>query len=101
MPSRTRPFLLLACLLVSTTAPAEIYSWTDANGKLQFGDRPPPTGQAETVELSPANRYTHREVELPKIERPPTPKRVKMYSAQWCGVCKQARPYFQTNKMPY
>lgn len=101
----TRPLnrciLLLACLLAVTAVRADIYRWIDHNGDLQFGDRPPPEHGAESVELSPANRYSHRDIDLPKLERPQAGPAVVMYSAQWCGVCKRARRYFQDNRIPF
>ena len=95
--------LLLAGLLASACGQAEIYRWVDGDGKLQFGDRPPNTRSAETVELTPGNRYRHREIELPKLNDSPAAsgRRVVMYSAKWCGVCKQARRYFRDHRVPF
>ena len=46
--------LLLAPLLLSQAAWCEVYRWTDENGQVQFGDRPPTesAADAEPVELS-------------------------------------------------
>ncbi len=30
-----------------------------------------------------------------------SPKKVVMYSAQWCGVCKKARAYFKQQGIPF
>lgn len=43
---------LCACLLAAT-APAEVYKWTDTEGRVHFGDRPP-QGEAETLQLPEA-----------------------------------------------
>jgi hypothetical protein len=44
--------LLLAALLAwSGMASAVVYKWVDAQGKLQYGDRPPDGVHAEVVEL--------------------------------------------------
>ncbi|HEY9199684.1 MAG TPA: DUF4124 domain-containing protein [Gammaproteobacteria bacterium] len=40
---------LCACLL-GAVASAEVYKWTDAEGRVHFGDRPP-QGQSETVQM--------------------------------------------------
>ena len=45
-----RMLLLAALLAWSTMASAIVYRWTDANGKLQYGDRPPDGVKAEVVE---------------------------------------------------
>lgn len=45
---------LLFCLCCAQPpATAEVYKWTDADGRVHFGDRPPP-GDAETVQLPAA-----------------------------------------------
>jgi hypothetical protein len=45
-------FLLVAALIAwSGMASAVVYKWTDAQGKLQYGDRPPDGVHAEVVEL--------------------------------------------------
>jgi len=44
--------LLFAALIVwSGMASAVVYKWVDAQGKLQYGDRPPDGVHAEIVEL--------------------------------------------------
>jgi len=45
-----RPLLILLVLLPSLCS-AEIYRWTDAEGRVHFGQRPP--AQAERVEVRP------------------------------------------------
>lgn len=49
-----RIFLFSLLALLSIGAMAEIYRYTDANGKTVFTDRPPP-GNATPVDLPPAN----------------------------------------------
>jgi hypothetical protein len=45
-------FLLFAALIVwSGMASAVVYKWVDAQGKVQYGDRPPDGVHAEVVEL--------------------------------------------------
>ncbi len=45
-------FLLCAALIVwSGMASAAVYKWVDAQGKVQYGDRPPDGVHAEVVEL--------------------------------------------------
>lgn len=42
--------LLMACLFSAAFAAAEVYRWTDANGQVHYGERPPPEG-ARALEL--------------------------------------------------
>ena len=53
--------LLFAALLAwSGMASAVVYKWVDAQGKLQYGDRPPDGVHAEVVELLVAHNSTAR-----------------------------------------
>jgi len=104
-------FLLLGVLLLSVTAGtrAGIYKWIDADGRVQFSDRPPAEAGAEQVELSPINTYkgvsieSYEEPEDPgsKGRKPGKSKKVVMYSASWCGVCTRARRFFKAEGIPF
>jgi Domain of unknown function (DUF4124) len=53
--------LLFAALIAwSGMASAVVYKWVDAQGKLQYGDRPPDGVHAEVVELLVAHAATGR-----------------------------------------
>ncbi|WP_221796869.1 DUF4124 domain-containing protein [Oceanobacter mangrovi] len=48
---------------------AEIYRWTDAEGKLHFSDEPPAdTSKAEAVELKPMSEYQTPELHKQALE---------------------------------
>lgn len=51
LPGPLLTLLVLASL--SGLASAEIYRWTDANGQVHFGERPPADVQAESVKPPP------------------------------------------------
>jgi len=53
-----RVLLCAALLAWSGMASAVVYKWIDAQGKLQYGDRPPDGVHAEVVEM-PGNHATH------------------------------------------
>src|SRR5271165_2475879 len=46
-----RVVLCVALLAWSTMASAVVYKWVDAQGKVQYGDRPPDGVHTEVVEL--------------------------------------------------
>ncbi|MGD8312585.1 MAG: glutaredoxin family protein [Gammaproteobacteria bacterium] len=92
------PCLLL--LALSRPAAAEIYSWVDTDGHTQFADRAPPGADATQVELRTANTIKSVSVAtLPERDAPTST--IILYSASWCGVCKQARAYFQRQGISY
>lgn len=61
--NRTYPgrLLVLALLLTSITANADIYRWTDAEGRTHYGDRPPTDGAEKIVEPPPPSDLSPEE----------------------------------------
>lgn len=93
----------VAGVLAVAAASAEIYRWTDSNGKAHFSDRPSVAYSSETVELR-INTYEGVSYESAKAETESgngVRNDVIMYSAAWCGVCKRARRYFQQNRIAF
>ena len=97
--------LTLALLLLSPSSHGDLYKWVDEKGKIHYGDSPP-----ENVELKKitgnVSSFTSVTVEpfvfdTNLITRRKQAKGVVMYSTSWCGVCKQAKRYFQRKKIPY
>lgn len=80
-------------------ASAEILKWTDKDGKVHFGDRPPADAVTSVVKVK-INTYESPNVEDMQDVLNPKDK-VVMYSAEWCGVCKKAKKYFKANNIPY
>ncbi len=92
-------FFLVALLLSSMVANAEFYKWVDDKGNVHFTDTPPKGEKAEELELK-INTYSAVEI-TPLVERLGRKNKVVMYSATWCGICKKAKRYFKTKKIPY
>ena len=94
-------FLLL---LMAGTVQSEIYKWVGADGRINFSNSPPPEGNVEIVKPKP-NTYQSRKLQNsgkgPSSAKSGSHKRVIMYSAVWCGICKHARRYFKKNKIPF
>jgi glutaredoxin len=96
----TSAFVLALCAALAVHA--EIYQWTDSNGKVHFSDSKPAVQAAATVTLDNINTFTDVSIsEAPgwqgfyQPERKPGMKNVVMYSTERCGYCKKARRYFQ------
>ena len=88
---------MICCLLAghATTAHAEVYRWTDAEGQVHLSDRNRSSGAAEVVDLGPVN--TFQGVSVEPLTAAPTNRggEVVMYSTPSCGYCKQARRFFR------
>lgn len=86
-------------LILSSLASAEVYRWVDDEGRVHFGDRPPPEAGASEVRLR-INTY-----ESPGVRSLDEPfhgtRQVVMYSAEWCAVCRKAKRYFRDNGIAF
>jgi glutaredoxin len=81
-------WLLLFAVICSSAGAADVYKWIDADGRVQFGDRPPAESSAEQLRIR-SFRGTD------SVEPTDAPRAgIVMLSTTWCGVCKQARQYF-------
>lgn len=68
-----RVLLCTALMIWSGMASAVVYKWVDAQGKVQYGDRPPDGVKAEVVELLGTHstaRSTASKAEAPKPADP-------------------------------
>jgi len=84
-------------LLFSCGLNAEIYKWTDENGKVHFSDSEPEKQQTEKVQLdNHINGFVNPEIPLAQ-----TPGQVVLYATEWCGYCRKARSYFKKNNITY
>lgn len=95
--------ILAVIIFFAVPVHSEIYQWKDANGVIQFGDRPPPSKKVKRIELE-INSYESVTVEtfVPfKNNRPSRGKSVVMYSTSWCGYCKKARIYMKSKSIPF
>lgn len=105
LPSRAKPapIIGLALLLVAGVAQAEVFKWTDSQGRVQFSDKQPakPGSKVEKVKIEVVT-YSFVKTTPLKTPLPGTrPGQVALYGAQWCAYCKKAEQYFQKNKIPY
>ena len=80
--------LLFAALIAwSGMASAVVYKWVDAQGKLQYGDRPPDGVHAEVVELliphSASTRSASTAAPAPRQKPPPSPPKMPRIKKLW------------------
>jgi len=99
-----KKYLLIILCVLASAAFAEVYKWTDANGRVHYGDNPKEGDNAEQVKLQ-INSYEAVTVTdyTPSAEATESkkPKRVIMYSTEWCGYCKKAAKYFRENNIAF
>ena len=91
-------FILL--MLLPVIASAGVYSWTDENGKVHFGDRPPIDREAEVITVR-VNTYASPSV-IPGVDLPTASKgKVILYTTQHCGYCRKAKQFLNRKNVSY
>ena len=90
---------LLGGWLLMSASHGEIYAWRDAAGHLQFGDKKPTGTAAAPLHVRRVNSIQAVTVEA-SLNAGGT-QTVTMYSASWCGYCRQARDYFNRQSIPF
>lgn len=110
MKTLTILFSLLCLLGISQLSYSKIYKWVDKNGELQFSDQPPQKKhkdqKVEQIEIkinsvsNPNLSENPLEIETDNADQA-SARKVIMYSASWCGVCKHAKKYFRQQGIAY
>jgi hypothetical protein len=59
-----RSAVVIALISLASVATAGIYRWTDANGKVHFGDRPPPQVERQQVEVESSPGWRGFDIQL-------------------------------------
>lgn len=107
MLNRLRIFLAFLLWAVCLPGQADIYKWTDANGRVHFTDKPPVEKQAEQVKLGPINTYNAPskifidETLARPVSKPGRLASVVVYSTTWCGVCVRAKKWLSDNRIRF
>lgn len=86
--------LALALSLLTMPLSAQIYTWTDADGKVHFSDKKPEGTPVRSVDVR-VNTIVAPSISDSDFLGAGAAGQVVMYSAEWCGVCKKARRYFR------
>ena len=87
--------LILLALFLAGPAAAGVYKWTDAQGRVQYSDSPPPAAKTTQLRLQ-----THSgPVEVSRAIG--ADSGVTLYTTEWCGVCRRARAFLRQNGVPF
>ncbi len=76
----------------------EVYKWTDADGRVHFGDRPPEGAPAQEIRI----RSFDGPAEVTNdAGATATDRSVTVFSTAWCGVCKQAKTHLKARGVSF
>ena len=90
-----KPYWLLLALVFAWPASAGVYKWTDAQGRTQYSDTPPPTAKSTQLKLQSFTGAAQ------VSQAWGADSGVTIYTTQWCGVCKRARAFLTQNAVPF
>ena len=90
-----KPYLILLSLLLALPASAGVYKWTDAQGRIQYSDSPPPTAKSTQLKLQ---SFTGAAQVSQAVG---ADSGVTILTTEWCGVCKRAKAFFAQNGVPF
>jgi glutaredoxin len=76
-----KAILALCALLAASPASAQIHRWVDADGRVQYSDKPP----------APAAKAA---ADQPRPE-------IRMYATDWCPHCRRAQAFFAKQGIRY
>lgn len=101
---------LALALAFAGPATAQVYKWVDSAGKVHYGDKPPEDAKKQELKLQvqsfsgPPQTDNWREIlrRAPQAESlKPKSAGLTMYSAAWCGYCRQAKAYMAEKGISY
>ena len=87
----------LLLLLGGSQAWAQVYKWTDEQGKVHFSDQPSARHASKAVSAG-VKSVGEVSTEDSAVD---TGGDVVMYATSWCGYCRQAREYFRAKGIEY
>lgn len=92
------PMLVAIGAVCSSAAFATgVYKWTDADGRVHFGDRPPEGAAAQEVKI----RSFDGPAEVTSVGGDTVDRSVTLLSATWCGVCKRAKEHLRARGVSF
>ncbi len=88
---RARRVVLAALVWSGAALAGEVYKWTDPDGRVHFGDRPPAGVATEELRI----RTLEGPAEVDTVSGSFAHQSVVLYSTDWCGVCKRAKAHLK------
>lgn len=93
--------LSLAWLAFASFAHAsQFYKWTDDRGRIHYSDKPPPDRIADKLDIE-VKSHTGPPKVSKFISAAPASDAIIMYSAEWCGICRRAKAYMDSEGIEY
>ena len=107
MKTCLKNLIVLVLLNVGFNTSANIYKWTDKNGKVYYSDKPPAQMDVQVIDEGElASRYSsYKQVSIESIPfnvaKHHNLGKLVIYTTTHCPYCTKARQYFSKNKIAY
>jgi glutaredoxin len=76
----------------------DVYKWTDVDGRVHFGDRPPEGAPAQEIRI----RSLDGPAEVTSgVVGNAVDRSVTVFSTVWCSVCKQAKSHLKARGVSF
>jgi len=100
-----KAIIALCALLASIPVSAQqIQRWVDADGRVQYSDKPPPGVASKPVEAR-INSYSGAPVvtgtAAPAAKAGQPRPEIRMYATDWCPYCRKAQAFFAQQGIRY
>jgi glutaredoxin len=101
--------LLIVACLACPQAQAQLYKWTDEQGRIHYSDQAPDQDKAKAAVIK-IESYTgpavvstlEKSAPAAQANQPTAAKgRIKLLTTSWCGYCRQARAYLNSRGIPF
>lgn len=109
--------VLLVCVgiaMMAGSAPADIYKYVDAEGKINFTDTPPAGTNAEQLDIQPNNyeggikpkstekgELSAAEIRKKSLLETRKQPKVELFVTSWCGYCKKAEAFLRKKGLKF
>lgn len=99
---KTALLLALLCAAAMTSAQAQTaYRWVDNEGKVHYGDRPPPPKAAREVQEKKLSAPAADQQPAYALRQAQANFPVTLYVAADCAACAEARAYLKKRGIPF
>lgn len=94
--------LLVVLLIAPALSGADVYKWTDAQGRIHYSDSAPPEVKTQQVKVKISSISGPAVVStLSNPTATKTKQSVRIFTAAWCGYCKKAKAFLNAKGVAY
>jgi len=90
-------FVVLGVFCTQAVHATGVYKWTDADGRVHFGDSPPGETNAQEIKIQTFDGLA----EVSGVSGDTVDRSVTVFSAVWCGMCQKAKQHLKSRGVSF